>query len=147
MEGANIVAIDLCEQISTNPYPLATVEDLAQTVKEVEAIGRSIVAVKAVVRERSALVDAVTQGLDRLGRLDGVVANAGICPMGPQGPVAFMDALDVDFVGVHNAVAVTLPHLKAGASVVITGSTAGLLEGTTDNPVLGPGGVGLRSRP
>jgi SDR family mycofactocin-dependent oxidoreductase len=141
-EGANIVAIDLCEQIPTNPYPLATREDLAQTVKEVEAAGRAAVEVVADVRERGALIDAVTQGLDRLGRLDGVVANAGICPMGPQGPEAFMDALDVDFVGVHNVVAAALPHLKPGASIVITGSTAGLMEGTTDNPALGPGGVG-----
>ncbi|MET0909570.1 MAG: mycofactocin-coupled SDR family oxidoreductase [Ilumatobacteraceae bacterium] len=141
-EGANVVAIDICDQIATNPYPLATPADLAETAKQVEAAGRSAVAVVADVRDRDAMSAAVNQGLDRLGRLDGVVANAGICPMGEQGAEAFIDAIDVDFVGVHNSIAATLPHLNAEASIVITGSTAGLMEGTTDNPVLGPGGVG-----
>ncbi|MFZ1490365.1 MAG: mycofactocin-coupled SDR family oxidoreductase [Ilumatobacteraceae bacterium] len=142
-EGADIVAIDICKQIESNPYPLATPEDLAETARMVESTGRACVAVEADVRERPALVAAAQQGIDRLGRLDIVVANAGILPTGAgKGAGAFLDAIDVDLVGVMNTVAVALPHLPDGASVVITGSTAGMMPGTTDNPALGPGGAG-----
>ncbi|CAO5188213.1 (-)-trans-carveol dehydrogenase [Frankia sp. AiPs1] len=141
-EGADIIAVDLLEQIESVPYPLATPEDLAQTVKEVEALGRGIVAVKADVRERSQLKAALDQGLERFGRLDFVLANAGICPWKDLTLAGgFVDGTDVDLIGVLNTVAVSLPHLKAGASIVLTGSTAGLMKGTTE--VLGnTGGVG-----
>ncbi len=141
-EGADIIAIDLCEQIASVPYPLATPEDLAQTVKEVEALGRGIVAVKADVRERARLRSALDEGLARFGRLDIVLANAGICPWDDLTLCGgFVDATDVDLIGVMNTVAVSLPHLKAGASIVLTGSTAGLMKGTTEQ--LGnTGGVG-----
>jgi SDR family mycofactocin-dependent oxidoreductase len=142
-EGAHIVAVDLCEQIESNPYPLATPEDLAETGRLVEAAGRSCVAVKADVRDPSQLRAAVGEGLDRLGRLDIVVANAGILPSGPEkGASAFIDAVQVDFVGVLNTVEAALPHLPDGASVIVTGSTAGLMPNTTDNPAMGPGGAG-----
>ena len=142
-EGADIVAIDICKQIENNPYPLATPEDLAETARLVEGAGRACVAVEADVRERPALVAAAQQGVDRLGRLDIVVANAGILPTGAgKGADAFLDAVDVDLVGVMNTVATTLPHLPDGASIIITGSTAGMMPGTTDNPTLGPGGAG-----
>ena len=80
-----------------------------------------------------------------MGRLDIIVANAGILPMAfGKGfdPMHFVDATDVDLLGVMNAVAVTLPHLPDGASVIITGSTAGMIKGTSDNPEMGPGGAG-----
>lgn len=142
-EGADIVAIDICRQIDSNPYPLATPEDLAETSRLVEAQGRACVAVQADVRERSELAAAARQGIDRLGRLDIVVANAGILPTGAgKDASAFLDALDVDLIGVMNTVSATLGHLPDGASIVITGSTAGMMPGTTDNPALGPGGSG-----
>jgi SDR family mycofactocin-dependent oxidoreductase len=142
-EGAHIVAIDLCEQIESNPYPLATDEDLAETGRLVESAGRSCVAVKADVREPTQLRAAVEQGIDRLGRLDVVVANAGILPSGAGKSVsAFIDAVQVDFVGVLNTVEAALPHLPDGASIIITGSTAALMPNTTDNPAMGPGGAG-----
>ena len=142
-EGAHIVAIDLCEQIESNPYPLATDEDLAETGRLVESAGRSCVAVKADVREPAQLRAAVEQGFDRLGRLDIVVANAGILPSGAGKSVsAFIDAVQVDFVGVLNTVEAALPHLPDGASIIITGSTAALMPNTTDNPAMGPGGAG-----
>ena len=141
-EGADIVAVDLCDQIASNPYPLATPEDLELTVKEVEARGRRIVARQADVRERSELRDALDAGLAAFGRVDIVVANAGILPMGLMNPSAWVDAVDVDLIGVMNTVAAALPHLTAGASIIVTGSTAGLMKGTTDNPALGPGGAG-----
>ncbi|MBX6389429.1 MAG: mycofactocin-coupled SDR family oxidoreductase [Frankia sp.] len=132
-EGADIIAVDICEQIDSVPYPLATPEDLAATVKEVEALGRSIVAVKADVRERAGLRAALDEGLARFGRLDIVCANAGICPaIDATLAAGFVDGIDVDLVGVHNTLAVSLPHLKAGASVIITGSTAGMMKGTTE---------------
>ncbi len=141
-EGADIIAVDLCEQIDSVSYPLATPEDLAQTVKEVEGLGRGIVAVKADVRERSQLRAALDEGLARFGRLDIVVGNAGICPWKDLSLCGgFVDGTDVDLIGVMNTVAVSLPHLKAGASIIVTGSTAGLMKGTTE--ILGnTGGVG-----
>ncbi|KPM56122.1 3-ketoacyl-ACP reductase [Frankia sp. R43] len=141
-EGADIIAIDLCEQIESVPYPLATPEDLAHTAKEVEALGRGIVAVKADVRERAQLRAAVDEGLARFGRLDIVVGNAGVCPWDDLTLCGgFVDGTDVDLIGVMNTVAVSLPHLKAGASIILTGSTAGMMKGTTE--MLGnTGGVG-----
>jgi SDR family mycofactocin-dependent oxidoreductase len=141
-EGADIIGIDLCEPIATMNYPMATPEDLAQTVKEVEALGRRILASKADVRQRDQLVEAVNAGISELGHLDIVVANAGICPGKDTGLLAgFVDATDVDLIGVMNTVAATLPHLGAGSSVIITGSTAGMMRGTTEN-MGASGGVG-----
>jgi SDR family mycofactocin-dependent oxidoreductase len=143
-EGADIIALDLCEQIASNPYPLATPEDLAETKRLVEATGQRIVATKADVRERAQLREAIDAGVAELGRLDVLVANAGILPMAMGEPEVsdFVDAADVDLIGVMNAVSVALPHLPDGASIVVTGSTAGLVPGAADNPVMGPGGAG-----
>ncbi len=133
-EGADIVAIDICEPIATMNYPLATPEDLAQTVKEVEATGRRILAKKADVRLREQLAAVVDEGLRAFGRLDVVVANAGICPARDTTVLSgFIDATDVDLIGTMNTVAVSVPHLQSGASIIITGSTAGLMSGTVEN--------------
>jgi SDR family mycofactocin-dependent oxidoreductase len=143
-EGADIIAIDICKQIESNPYPLATPEDLLETARLVEKLDRRIVTRHADVRERSELRDAVAAGVAELGRLDIVVANAGILPMamGDPDPMDFVDATDVDLLGVMNAVAVALPHLPDGASIIVTGSTAGMMPNTTDNPAMGPGSMG-----
>ncbi len=141
-EGADIIAVDLCQQIGSVRYPLATPEDLDITRKEVEALDRRIVAVQADVRDRAQLHAALDQGLAELGRLDIVCANAGICPM-EDGTLCegFVDAMDVDFGGMMGTVAVALPHLEAGASIIVTGSTAGLMKGTTEMMGMS-GGVG-----
>ena len=143
-EGADIIAVDICAQIESNPYPLATPEDLKETQRLVEELDRRIVVRQADVRERSALQDAVTAGVAELGRLDIVAANAGILPMamGDPDPMDFVDATDVDLIGVMNAVAVAIPHLQPYASIVVTGSTAAMLPNTTDNPAMGPGSAG-----
>lgn len=143
-EGADIIAVDICEQIESNPYPLATPEDLDETKRLVERLDRRIVTAKADVRERSQLRDALGAGVAELGRLDIVLANAGILPMamGDPDPLDFVDATDVDLLGVMNAVAVALPHLPDHSSIVVTGSTAAMLPGTTDNPAMGPGSAG-----
>jgi SDR family mycofactocin-dependent oxidoreductase len=141
-EGANIVAVDICAPIASMRYPLATAEDLQQTVKEVEATGQKIIARQADVRDRNQLQATIDEALSTFGRVDVVVANAGICPMAdPSLCQGFVDVTDVDLIGVMNTVAVALPHLQSGASVIVTGSTAGMMEGTTQN--LGAtGGVG-----
>ena len=141
-EGADIVAVDISAPIASMRYPLATPEDLQQTVKEVEATGRKIIARQADVRDRNQLKATIDEALSNFGRVDVVVANAGICPMeDPSLCEGFVDVTDVDLIGVMNTVAVSLPHLQSGASIIVTGSTAGMMEGTTEN--LGAsGGVG-----
>ena len=79
--GVDIIAVDICRQIESNPYPLSTPEDLAETVRGVEKFDRRIVAVEADVRQRDELRAALDAGVAELGRLDIVVANAGILPM------------------------------------------------------------------
>src|ERR1700755_1919662 len=79
-EGADIIAVDLCDQIGTVEYPMATPDDLAETVKEVEALDRRIVARQADVRDRAALQAAFDEGVAQLGGVDIVLANAGIAP-------------------------------------------------------------------
>jgi SDR family mycofactocin-dependent oxidoreductase len=144
-EGADIVGVDYLTDFETNEYPMATQEDLDETVRLVEKLDRRIVVRKADVRDRSVLIPTVAELVAELGgRLDGVVAQAGICPLGrPAGDAqAFLDAINVNYGGVANAVEAALPFLPDGASIVCTGSTAGLLVGKTDNPALGPGGIG-----
>jgi SDR family mycofactocin-dependent oxidoreductase len=142
-EGADIIAVDICETFDSMNYPLATDEDLAQTVKEVEAEGRRIVAVKGDVRIKADMKAALDAGLAEFGKLDVVVANAGVTAMkDPTLLQSFVDGVDVDLVGVLNTVGVALPHLKAGASIIVTGSTAGMMKGLLDSPGLGGGGTG-----
>ncbi|MFF7474210.1 mycofactocin-coupled SDR family oxidoreductase [Streptomyces sp. NPDC008092] len=142
-EGADIIAVDLCADIATNGYPLATGADLDETVRQVEKLGRRAVARRADVRDPAALRAAVAEGVAELGRLDAVVAQAGIAPLGPQQTAqAFLDAVTVDFNGVVHAVDAALPHLPDGASIVATGSIAALIPATVDNPANGPGGLG-----
>ena len=142
-EGADIIAVDICETFDSMNYPLATAEDLAQTVKDVEALDRRIVAAQGDVRDRARLKSVLDDGLAVFGRLDIVVANAGVTAMkSPTTVQAFIDGIDVDLGGVLNTVGVTVPQLTPGSSIIVTGSTAGLMKGLIDNPATGPGGAG-----
>jgi SDR family mycofactocin-dependent oxidoreductase len=128
-DGANIIAIDICDQIASVPYPMATADDLAATVKLVEDTGARIVALQADVRDQSTLATAVQAGLDELGRLDIVVANAGIAPM-ESGRDGWRDVIDVNLTGVHNTIEVAMPQLIEqgdGGSIVLISSAAGLV--------------------
>jgi (+)-trans-carveol dehydrogenase len=131
-EGADIVAVDLVKQIESVPYAMSTPDDLAETVKEVEALDRRIIATEADVRDFGSLKAAVDDGVAQLGRLDIVSANAGIFSEGRADELpeqTWQDMIDVNLTGVWHAVKAAVPHLKAGGrggSIILTSSTAGL---------------------
>ena len=143
-EGADIIAVDLCHDIESIKYSLAGPDDLKETVRLVEGLDRRIVAVQADVRERAQLREALESGLAELGRLDIVVAQAGIAAMKGEPPLqAWTDVLDTNLLGTINAIHVALPHLGEGASVIATGSTAAYLNALPMQQVgTDPGGVG-----
>jgi (+)-trans-carveol dehydrogenase len=133
-EGADIIAVDLCAQVDTVPYPMSSPADLDQTVKEVEALDRRIVAIQADVRDLAALRQAVDAGVAELGRLDIVSANAGIASTGASttdvSEQSWADMIDINLTGVWHTTKVAVPHLLAGGrggSIVITSSAAGLM--------------------
>lgn len=152
-EGANIIAVDICAQIKTVAYPMSTPEDLAQTVKEVEALDRRIIAAQADVRDLDALKAVVNAGVRELGAVDIVLANAGIAPMGAPDPdheQTFRDTIDVNLGGVRNAVHAAVPSMIAagrGGAIVLTSSTQGLSgrggdgQGATDGYAASKHGV------
>jgi SDR family mycofactocin-dependent oxidoreductase len=132
-EGADIIAVDLCGPVeSVRMYPPATAEDLAETVRQVEQLDRRIVATQADVRDPGALRAAVDDGVAQLGRLDIVLANAGVFELSPSLELsddAWHEMIDINLTGVWNTCKVALPHLVdggRGGSIVITSSTAGL---------------------
>jgi SDR family mycofactocin-dependent oxidoreductase len=134
-EGADIIAVDLCEQIDSVTYPMATREDLDETINLVEKTGRRIVAEQADVRDFERLKQVVAKGVSELGRLDFVLANAGIMPIlgEPAHEIsAYLDAVNVMLNGVYFTVEAALPALldnAEGGAIVITSSSAGLKAG------------------
>jgi SDR family mycofactocin-dependent oxidoreductase len=132
-EGADIIAVDLAAQVDSVPYAMSTPDDLAQTVKEVEALDRRIVATQADVRDYGALKAAVDDGVAQLGRLDIVAANAGIFSFGRADVLeeqTWQDMIDVNLTGVWHAAKAAIPHIRAGGnggSIILTSSTAGLM--------------------
>jgi SDR family mycofactocin-dependent oxidoreductase len=141
-EGADIVGFDICKQIDSVEYPMATRDDLDETVALVEKQGRRVVTGVADVRDFDAVRELVDEGVATLGSLDIVLANAGILPITGQQRFshdAFHDAVDVMLAGVFNTVKAAEPHLSTvGASIIITSSTAGL-KGLGDGS---PGALG-----
>ncbi|WP_029433227.1 mycofactocin-coupled SDR family oxidoreductase [Blastococcus sp. URHD0036] len=139
-EGADVIAVDICAQMGSVDYPMATEADLAETARQVEALDRRVVTRVADVRDRAQLATAVDAGVAELGRLDVVVANAGISPLGAShGSRAWFDAVTVDLVGVITTVEVAFDHLSAGASIICTGSMAAMMGGVGSG---GGGGAG-----
>jgi SDR family mycofactocin-dependent oxidoreductase len=138
-EGADIIAVDYCTSFDTISYPMASAEDLAQTAKEVEALDRRVLTVQADTRDPGAMQQAVQRGLAEFGQLDTVVANAGICAMAKDQPLqAWADVSGVNLGGVLTTLNAAIPHLSAGASMVVTGSLAALLPA---GPSPEPGGM------
>jgi SDR family mycofactocin-dependent oxidoreductase len=142
-EGADVILFDICHDIDTNDYPLATPRDLEEAGLEVEKTGRRAITAEVDVRDKAAVVSALNSAVGEFGKLDVVVANAGICPLGTGKTIgAFADAFDVDFIGVVNAIHAALPYLNAGASIVTTGSVAGLIAASQASGTVGPAGPG-----
>jgi len=130
-DGADVIALDICRQIESVAYPMATPEDLAQTRREVEALGRRVLAVEADVRDAAALRATVAGGVAQLGGIDIVLANAGIGFVGDDvdDERAFRDMIEVNLVGVWNTVHAAAPAMieqGRGGVIVLTGSTLAL---------------------
>jgi SDR family mycofactocin-dependent oxidoreductase len=131
-EGADIVAIDVGTQIESVAYPLATPEELKETVALVEALDRRMVSALVDVRELAGLTDFLARAVAELGRLDIVCANAGIYSQGLLGELpeqTWRDMIDVNLTGVWNTCRASIPHLVGGGrggSIVLTSSAVGL---------------------
>jgi SDR family mycofactocin-dependent oxidoreductase len=131
-EGADIIAIDVCTPIETVTYRGAGEADLAETAAEVEKLDRRIVTRKADVRDLSALRSAVAAGLDEFGRLDIVVANAGIFSSAPVHELTeeqWDTMIDINLTGVWKTVRATVPVLieqGTGGSIILISSTGGV---------------------
>ncbi|MCV7252823.1 mycofactocin-coupled SDR family oxidoreductase [Mycobacterium hackensackense] len=134
-EGAAIIGIDICADIASNGYPMASRAELDATVALVEAAGGKMLATVADVRDFAALRSALDSGVEQFGRLDIVCANAGIAAMAfreltiEEDLQMWTDVVDVNLVGSFHTAKAAIPHLIAGergGSIVFTSSTAGL---------------------
>jgi (+)-trans-carveol dehydrogenase len=132
-EGADIIAIDICKPIESVQIPLATPEDLAETADLVKGHNRRIVTAEVDVRDYDALKAAVDSGVEQLGRLDIIVANAGIgnggATLDKTSERDWQDMIDVNLAGVWKTVKAGVPHLLAGGgggSIILTSSVGGL---------------------
>jgi SDR family mycofactocin-dependent oxidoreductase len=142
-EGADIIAIDLCCDIQTIGYPLAAPEDLDETARLIEKTGQRVVTARADVRETAQLRAALDVGLCEFRKLDIVVAQAGVAGMKGQPPLqAWCDVINTNLIGTINAIQVALPYLRAGGSIIATGSTAALVDTSKKHvPGRDPGGT------
>ncbi|NKY52250.1 mycofactocin-coupled SDR family oxidoreductase [Nocardia vermiculata] len=129
-EGADIIAVDTTRSVDSVPYPLSSADDLAETVRAVEDTGRRIIARNADVRDYAALEAAVGEGVNALGRLDIVVANAGISSPAPTLEMSedtWQDMIDINLTGTWKSLKASVPHIvsgERGGAVVITSSLA-----------------------
>jgi (+)-trans-carveol dehydrogenase len=132
-EGADIIAVDICRGFPDSPAPAATPEDLAETADLVKNLDRRIVTAEVDVRDYDALRAAVDSGVEQLGRLDIIVANAGIGTTGVKlhkmSEAAWQETIDINLGGVWKTVKAGVPHLVSGGrggSIIITSSVGGL---------------------
>ena len=135
-EGADVIAVDICAQMQSVGYEMSTTADLEQTVKEVEALGRRIVAREADVRDYRALKAALKEGIEELGPVQIVLANAGIGPGGmASSEQQWAEVIGVNLTGVWNTGRAAIPAMvKAGngGAIVLTSSTGGLTGAPID---------------
>ena len=133
-EGADIIAVDICSPIDTvNLIPPSTPDDLAETADLVKGAGRRIVTAEVDVRDYDALKAAVDGGVEQLGRLDIIVANAGIGNGGntldKTSEADWTAMIDINLAGVWKTVKAGVPHVLAGGrggSIILTSSVGGL---------------------
>ena len=134
-EGADIIAVDVCDSVETVDYPPATANDLAQTAELVTQAGGRIVTATVDVRDFGALSAAVARGVDELGRLDIVCANAGILTMGMSHELSeeqWRTIVEINLTGAWHTSKVATPYLirqGEGGSLIFTSSTMGLKGG------------------
>ncbi|MGW0035531.1 mycofactocin-coupled SDR family oxidoreductase [Gordonia sp. NPDC003376] len=132
-EGADIIGIDICAPVESVTYELGTREDLAETERQVTALGRRMVSAVADVRDATALQEALDRGVAELGGLDIVVPNAGIASYAPGHLItedAFREMIDIDLTGVWQTIKAAVPQLieqGRGGSITIISSAAGLI--------------------
>jgi SDR family mycofactocin-dependent oxidoreductase len=137
-EGADIIGFDVCANDDAVEYPLATPDDLQETADLIEKFGRTALLSVADVRDHDAVKQVVDNGVAELGRLDIVLANAGVMAITGEHRLrrdAYLAGIDIMLNGVFNTVETAIPHLKSGGrggSIVITSSTAGLVGGLAD---------------
>jgi SDR family mycofactocin-dependent oxidoreductase len=135
-EGANIVGVDICEDLDVVPYKLGTAEDLEETARLVEKTGQEMLFQKADVRDKAALQAAFDAGVKQFGHIDTVIANAGVILTNPDerdASEALRVGIDIMQIGVWNAFQVAIPHLKErgeGGNLIATSSMAALLDMT-----------------
>jgi SDR family mycofactocin-dependent oxidoreductase len=135
-EGADIVGVDICENLDVVPYALGTAEDLEETARLVEKTGRQMLTRKADVRDLAALQEAFDAGVAEFGHVDTVIANAGVILTNldeRDASDALKVGLDIMQIGVWNAFQVAIPHLKErgeGGNLIATSSMAALLDMT-----------------
>jgi len=130
-EGADIIAIDVCSDLDTVTYALGTEDELAETARLVKETGRRVVTAVADVRDLDAVTEVVDDGVAQLGRLDVVVANAGICTVqrwDEVTPDVWRDVIDINLTGVWHTCAASIRHVVAsgGGSMILISSVAGL---------------------
>lgn len=134
-QGAAIIGVDICADIASNPYPMASRDELDETVDLVEAAGGKMLGSVADVRDFHAVKSALDAGVEQFGRLDIVLANAGVAPTAfcevtiEEDLEMWSDAVGVNLVGSFHTAKAAIPHLIAGGrggSIVFTSSTAGL---------------------
>ena len=133
-EGADVIIIDTLDQIASVAYPMAQQADIDETVRQVEALDRRIVAVTGDVRKQADLDRAVSDGIAALGKIDILIANAGIFSLAPAHELtdeAWDDMIAVNLTGVWKSAKAVLPHLmeQGGGSIVMTSSINGLEPG------------------
>lgn len=133
-EGADVIGFDVLDEIKGSPSPPATQADMDETVQQVEALDRRIIATRADVRDWAAVKAAVDDGVAQLGRLDVVLGNAGVFTAPSLAEDMeddiFLDTLDINVAGVWRTAKAAIPHLKKnahGGSIIMTSSVAGLM--------------------
>jgi SDR family mycofactocin-dependent oxidoreductase len=133
-EGADIVALDISQQIESVPYALATAAELAATAKEIESLDRRVLAANCDVRSSSDLESVVAEATSQLGPIDVLVANAGIWSMAPlweMGDQQWQDMLDVNLTGIFKTVRAVIPTMmeRRQGVIVITASVSAVEPG------------------
>jgi SDR family mycofactocin-dependent oxidoreductase len=131
-EGADIIAIDLCAPVDAVQYEPASPDDLAETARRVEDLGRKVVTREVDVRDQQALDQIVRDGVNELGRLDVVCANAAIATLGTSWKLdeqVWRDTIDINLTGVWHTAKAAIPTLidaGRGGSIVLTSSLCGV---------------------